>query len=92
MHRVKKTGNEIMKISSILGDLLAGRGSRPAEAEGWTDDPYAHPAISAMSERERADLPSTHPVSARRPDRGAGALASMDRTGRTNDICASACV
>jgi hypothetical protein len=80
-----------MKISSILGDLLAGRGSRPAGAEGWTDDPYAHPAISAMSERERADLPSTHPVSARRPDRGAGAFEAIGCTRRTNDIRASAC-
>ena len=26
----------------------------------WVDDPYAHPDISAMTERERADLPPTH--------------------------------
>ena len=36
-----------MKISSILGDLLAGRISGSADAASWTDDPYAHPAISA---------------------------------------------
>ena len=50
-----------MKISSILRDLL----TRRAETAGawdapWHDDPYAHPDIDAMSERERADLPPTH--------------------------------
>ena len=51
-----------MKISSILYDLLTGRRSNPPEAQRafWLDDPYAHPEISAMSERERADLPPTH--------------------------------
>lgn len=52
-----------MKISSILRDLLASSADR-AEFEDavWADDPYAHPAINAMSERERADLPPVHPV------------------------------
>ena len=51
-----------MKISSILHDLLTGRRRNPPEAQRafWFADPYAHPAISAMSERERADLPPTH--------------------------------
>lgn len=50
-----------MKISSILRELLAYRAS-PAGGNGaaWADDPYAHPEIDAMSERERADLPPTH--------------------------------
>ena len=51
-----------MKISSILHDLLRGRRNNPPEAPRafWFADPYAHPEISAMSERERADLPPTH--------------------------------
>ena len=50
-----------MKISSILRDLLARRaGTAGASDATWTDDPYAHPDIDAMSERERADLPPTH--------------------------------
>lgn len=53
-----------MKISSILRilrDFLAGF-ARHAERydAGWRDDPYAHPAICAMTERERADLPPVH--------------------------------
>ena len=50
-----------MKISSILRDFLAHRaGHVDAPCAAWTDDPYAHPDIDAMSERERADLPPTH--------------------------------
>ena len=50
-----------MKISSILHDLLARRSSYGGvEKADWIDDPYAHPAIDAMSERERADLPPAH--------------------------------
>jgi hypothetical protein len=49
-----------MKISSILRDLLALRGNYADVGETWADDPYAHPDIDAMSERERADLPPTH--------------------------------
>ena len=54
-----------MKISSILRGLLAypageARASGAPWDGGWADDPYAHPDISAMSERERADLPPTH--------------------------------
>jgi len=49
-----------MKISSILRDLLAFRASYTAADADWTDDPYGHPDIDAMSERERADLPPVH--------------------------------
>ena len=50
-----------MKISSILRDLLARRAETAGASDApWTDDPYAHPDIDAMSERERADLPPTH--------------------------------
>jgi hypothetical protein len=49
-----------MKISSILRDFLAHRGSYADVGEAWIDDPYAHPEIDAMSERERADLPPVH--------------------------------
>jgi hypothetical protein len=53
--------SEAMKISSILRDLLASRiGYATESCASWTDDPYAHPDIDAMSERERADLPPTH--------------------------------
>lgn len=55
-----------MKISSILRGLLAHRPDDQALDMAWTDDPYAHPAIDAMNERERADLPPTH-LPARRP-------------------------
>ena len=55
----KAQRSEVMKISSILRDLLtAGHADVPDAA--WADDPYAHPEIDAMSERERADLPPTH--------------------------------
>jgi hypothetical protein len=50
-----------MKISSILRELLAHRAGHADASEAvWTDDPYAHPDIDAMTERERADLPPTH--------------------------------
>lgn len=54
-----------MKISSILHNLLAYRAGHADAPDiiweaAWTDDPYAHPEISAMTERERADLPPTH--------------------------------
>ncbi len=50
-----------MKISSILAGLLAfPAGNRRSRGLDWVDDPYAHPAIDAMSERERADLPPAH--------------------------------
>lgn len=49
-----------MKISSILLNLLAEARKFHACRPDWTDDPYAHPAIDAMSERERADLPPAH--------------------------------
>lgn len=50
-----------MKISSILRDLLAFWGSDADAGDAdWTDDPYAHPDIDAMTERERADLPPVH--------------------------------
>ena len=49
-----------MKISSILRDLLASRAGHSDICDAWVDDPYAHPAIDAMSERERADLPPVH--------------------------------
>ena len=49
-----------MKISSILRGLLAYRPDDHAPDMAWTDDPYAHPAIDVMNERERADLPPTH--------------------------------
>jgi hypothetical protein len=52
-----------MKISSMLRRFFA---LPPDQTEfqdtSWADDPYAHPAISAMNERERADLPPVHPV------------------------------
>jgi len=55
--------SEAMKISSILRELFASPGS---QAEfNWADDPYAHPDIGAMSERERADLPPVHMPSPR---------------------------
>ena len=49
-----------MKISSILHGLLAHCPDDQAPDMAWIDDPYAHPAIDAMNERERADLPPTH--------------------------------
>lgn len=50
-----------MKISSILCDLLAFRTGHAALSDAaWADDPYAHPEICAMTERERADLPPVH--------------------------------
>ncbi|MEW9807556.1 hypothetical protein ABUE31_16320 [Mesorhizobium sp. ZMM04-5] len=50
-----------MKISSILAGFLAfPAGRRCGDDAAWADDPYAHPAIDAMSERERADLPPAH--------------------------------
>jgi hypothetical protein len=50
-----------MKISSILRDLLAHRGNHTDVTDAsWIDDPYAHPDIDAMTERERADLPPVH--------------------------------
>ena len=55
-----------MKISSILRDLLAGFAAHAETYDaGWRDDPYAHPAICAMTERERADLPPVHMPAAR---------------------------
>jgi hypothetical protein len=52
--------SEVMKISSILRDLLALRGNHADVGEAWADDPYGHPDIDAMTERERGDLPPTH--------------------------------
>jgi hypothetical protein len=53
--------NEAMKISSILRDLFTHRvGGADTCQAAWADDPYAHPAIRAMTERERADLPPFH--------------------------------
>ena len=49
-----------MKISSILRLLADRTGHADVSHLVWADDPYAHPTISAMSERERADLPPTH--------------------------------
>lgn len=50
-----------MKIFSILRDFLARRaGHMDFSDAAWADDPYAHPVIDAMSERERADLPPAH--------------------------------
>jgi hypothetical protein len=50
-----------MKISSILRDLFTLRvGGADTRQAAWADDPYAHPVIRAMSERERADLPPFH--------------------------------
>ena len=47
-----------MKISSILRDLFAHRFGEPAPCHAaWVDDPYGHPDIRSMTERERADLP-----------------------------------
>jgi hypothetical protein len=48
-----------MKISSILREFLSLPAINPGDGP-WTDDPYAHPDIRAMSERERADLPPVH--------------------------------
>ena len=64
-----------MKISSILRDLLALRGNYAGVGEAWTDDPYAHPDIDAMTERERADLPPTHMPARVATDGGASRLA-----------------
>jgi hypothetical protein len=49
-----------MKISSILHLLIGRTGLADIPDTAWTDDPYAHPAIDVMNERERADLPPTH--------------------------------
>lgn len=47
-----------MKFFSILERLLEPRRPpRDNTAEGWRRDPLSHPAIEAMSPRERADLP-----------------------------------
>jgi hypothetical protein len=73
--------NEVMKISSILRDLLAGSaGHAEAYDAGWREDPYAHPAICAMTERERADLPPVH-MPAPRPAPRSGASSRVLRTG-----------
>jgi hypothetical protein len=61
-----------MKISSILHDLLVYRADHADTSYAWADDPYAHPEISAMSERERADLPPTHMPSRITAGGGAG--------------------
>lgn len=53
--------SEVMKISSILRNLFVPRfGESGVCRVVWADDPYGHPDIRAMTERERADLPSTH--------------------------------
>jgi hypothetical protein len=53
--------SEVMKISSILRGLLIPRvHNADAGDADWIDDPYAHPDIEAMTERERADLPPVH--------------------------------
>ncbi|HEY6630665.1 MAG TPA: hypothetical protein VIZ90_04360 [Rhizobiaceae bacterium] len=44
----------------MLRDLLPFRAGRAGGSDDWIDDPYAHPEIDAMSERERADLPPVH--------------------------------
>ena len=49
-----------MKISSILRNLLARRVGNAEVRAAWADDPYGHPDIDAMTERERGDLPPTH--------------------------------
>jgi hypothetical protein len=72
MQRMKRS--EVMKISSILSGLLAYRaGNADADGADWIDDPYAHPVICAMSERERADLPPIH-LPAATPALRSGAL------------------
>jgi hypothetical protein len=65
-----------MKISSILR-LLADRTGHADDVSHlvWADDPYAHPTISAMSERERADLPPTHMPARVAKDGGASRVA-----------------
>lgn len=69
-----------MKISSILRDLLAHRAGYADSDAGWIDDPYAHPAICAMSERERADLPPVH-MQASRPAARCGTPSRVVRAG-----------
>jgi hypothetical protein len=50
-----------MKFSLSLRNLLAVAPRQPVAACcNWMHDPYNHPVIAAMSERERADLPPVH--------------------------------
>jgi len=49
-----------MKISSIMREFLTLRAGHADTCDAWIDDPYAHPDIAAMSERQRADLPPVH--------------------------------
>jgi hypothetical protein len=50
-----------MKIFSILRRRFAGRRIDAGICDAaWIGDPYAHPDIAVMSERERADLPPFH--------------------------------
>lgn len=50
-----------MKIFSILCGLFVRRFAEPAACHGaWAHDPYGHPDIRGMTERERADLSPTH--------------------------------
>jgi hypothetical protein len=70
-----------MKISSILRDFLAYWTDHvDAPCAAWTDDPYAHPDISAMSERERADLPPTHMPAPRHVLRGGTPSGTLGNT------------
>lgn len=58
-----------MKISSILRNLFHKDDAVAGGQATWAADPYAHPAIDAMSERERADLPPMHMPAFRRAGR-----------------------
>lgn len=58
-----------MKISSILRNLIRKDAPVVDGRATWAADPYAHPVICAMSERERADLPPVHMPAFRRAGR-----------------------
>lgn len=45
-----------MGLFQKILNLSAGMG-RPNPMEGWADDPFRHPDIMAMDERQIADLP-----------------------------------
>ncbi|WP_274426539.1 hypothetical protein [Chelativorans sp. YIM 93263] len=50
----------LLRFSGYLRNHMAKRQAieeRADDVEHWRRDPLAHPAIKAMDERERADLP-----------------------------------
>jgi hypothetical protein len=61
MRQKSKTWERNVKIFSSwhIKAAYSGQPNGDIEATAFAADPYAHPAISGMSERERGDLPVT---------------------------------